>query len=568
MHRNGVKILGTFIMESEKIHPERMLEQKDGEFVVAKQLAAIADAYGFDGWLLNVEIDFPNLVEDSTGKLTGFIRNLKRLLWPEGLVIWYDALTIDNKVDYQNGLTEKNVPFALGADSLFTNYKWTKAKLEQSKIISQWHGLSPKEVQFGIDVWAQCTDMPGPPRVTFPAKNGGGTNTGLGLDTLAENGFAAAVFGPGWTHEHFSTSSAGGQSVAECVEQAMWEGMPLPHELDCDCRKGKPHHTKEYQQNPINKYAREFPTGSPTFFQTDFRGAFEHSAESDGLAFRSRLGSQAVLPHLLPTPEPSNRFMYAELPNRALQGLMIRVKMPGAQCTKQNLSNRKTLRLCLYKLNMPANGSLEVAVDYTFMQKRGQATVGFYTAYKTPSTSTLDYQDSIIGYPYPGKTEHTSINITSETIGSRLVELGVYCTGHNGMVKHDKLLRVFNVTIQPKAQAQTVWSINNVQVLDRIHAEGFQRRLVWSWSGSTDSWPDDLPWSKTTGPFSRFVVCFGGIEIGEAHCNEFVLQSSDFEKCEAGREVEVVIRGIYFDGNNFSSLPVRICLEQPKYALQ
>jgi len=179
MHRNGVKILGTVILESDKIHSERMLDQKDGEFAVAKQLATIADAYGFDGWLLNVEIEFPKIVKDSTGKLTGFIRNLKRLLGAEGLVIWYDALNTDNRVDYQNGLTEKNATFALAADSLFTNYTWTKAKLEQAKIISQWHGILPKEVQFGIDVWAQNTDMLGPPRVTFPAKGGGGTNTGL-----------------------------------------------------------------------------------------------------------------------------------------------------------------------------------------------------------------------------------------------------------------------------------------------------------------------------------------------------------------------------------------------------
>jgi endo-beta-N-acetylglucosaminidase D len=185
MHRNGVKVLGTFIVESEKIQPGRMLDQEDGEFVVAKQLAAIAGAFGFDGWLLNVEIEFPNLVTHPTEKLTGFIRSLKRLLGSEGLVIWYDALNIDNRVDYQNGLTEKNVPFALAADYLFTNYKWTKSKLEQAKIVSQWHGITPKEVQFGIDVWAQNTDMPGPPRVTFPAKVGGGTNTGLvSLNTL------------------------------------------------------------------------------------------------------------------------------------------------------------------------------------------------------------------------------------------------------------------------------------------------------------------------------------------------------------------------------------------------
>ena len=41
MHRNGVKVLGTFIVEPGKTHVERMLDQENGEFIVAKQLAAM-----------------------------------------------------------------------------------------------------------------------------------------------------------------------------------------------------------------------------------------------------------------------------------------------------------------------------------------------------------------------------------------------------------------------------------------------------------------------------------------------------------------------------------------------
>ena len=90
-----------------------------------------------------------------------------------------DALNTDNEVDYQNGLTMKNAPFAIAADSLFTNYRWTRRKLKEADSTGARCGLHPRETSFGIDVWAQNTDMPGPPRITFPPNGGGGTNTGL-----------------------------------------------------------------------------------------------------------------------------------------------------------------------------------------------------------------------------------------------------------------------------------------------------------------------------------------------------------------------------------------------------
>ena len=88
MHRNGVKVLGTFILEPGKAHVERTLDQVNGDFIIAKQLAAMANVFGFDGWLLNMELEFPNSVENLTGKICALIRNLKRLLGPAGNVVW------------------------------------------------------------------------------------------------------------------------------------------------------------------------------------------------------------------------------------------------------------------------------------------------------------------------------------------------------------------------------------------------------------------------------------------------------------------------------------------------
>ena len=179
LHRNGVKVLGTFVIEPQTSGLERMLDCVDGEYVIAKQLASMASTFGFDGWLLNIEKEFSGHVKDLTTKLIGFIESLKRCLGPESLVVWYDALNTENEVEYQNGLSLKNLPFARAADALFTNYKWTPRHLFDSKVVAHQNGLKTSNVYFGIDVWAQNTDMPGPPRVTYPAKGGGGTNTGL-----------------------------------------------------------------------------------------------------------------------------------------------------------------------------------------------------------------------------------------------------------------------------------------------------------------------------------------------------------------------------------------------------
>lgn len=179
MHRHGVKVLGAFVVEPGTRDIERMLDHVNDKFPLAKQLADMAFHFGFDGWLLNVELEFPQTSRDVTGKMTAFIRNLKCLLGPEGRVVWYDALTVDNEIDYQNGLTEENALFALAADALFTNYKWTHKSLHEAKAVGDTYGMMPSETSFGIDVWAQNTSMQGPPRVTFPRKGGGGTNTGL-----------------------------------------------------------------------------------------------------------------------------------------------------------------------------------------------------------------------------------------------------------------------------------------------------------------------------------------------------------------------------------------------------
>lgn len=166
-------------MEPQTHGIERLLECRDGQYVMAGQLAAMAKEYGFDGWLLNIEEEFPMEIKQGPQQLVNFAKALTILMGTENLVVWYDALTVENRVKYQNGLTEKNLDFAKVTDAFFTNYRWVEENTAESIKMAENNHVNTMDIYFGIDVWAQNTNMSGPPRITFPPEDGGGTNTGF-----------------------------------------------------------------------------------------------------------------------------------------------------------------------------------------------------------------------------------------------------------------------------------------------------------------------------------------------------------------------------------------------------
>ena len=121
---------------------------------------------------------------------------------------------------------------------------------------------------------------------------------------LADRGFSAAIFAPAWTFEHFLTLPSEVDldleeplSMAKAVDRSMWEGFSLPAILHCDCLQGKPHENDCYRVSPIIDNATEHPAGSSSYLHSDFARAFRQN----GGEFKSYLGAQAILPHLLPT---------------------------------------------------------------------------------------------------------------------------------------------------------------------------------------------------------------------------------------------------------------------------
>lgn len=189
-HRNGTKVLGTFLVEGNSPHVPHILDRgTEGEFFYAVLLRDIAKAYGFDGWLLNFESAFPR-DQFRPSYIQKFISEMKT----DGLdVIWYDALTLMNQVHYQNALTLLNAPYFWKASGIFTNYFWREPHILATQALASAPEVDRlQDVFIGVDCYGRGS------------LGGGGWGVGEALERIKRTGgAAAAMFAPGWTWENF-----------------------------------------------------------------------------------------------------------------------------------------------------------------------------------------------------------------------------------------------------------------------------------------------------------------------------------------------------------------------------
>ncbi|KAK1322047.1 hypothetical protein QJS10_CPA03g01106 [Acorus calamus] len=187
-HTHGVKVLGTFIVEWDegKLIAEKLLSTKESAKLYAERLAELADALGFDGWLLNMEV---SLDVEKIPILKEFISHLTQTMHstvPGSLIIWYDSVTKDGDLFYQNELNEYNKPFFDLCDGIFANYSWEEDYPKRSAHVA---GERKFDVYMGIDVFGRGT------------YGGGEWNTHVALDVLKKDDVSAALFAPGWVYE-------------------------------------------------------------------------------------------------------------------------------------------------------------------------------------------------------------------------------------------------------------------------------------------------------------------------------------------------------------------------------
>ncbi len=289
------------------------------------------------------------------------------------------------------------------------------------------------------------------------------------------------------------------------------------------------------------------------------------------------MGSQSVLPNLLPVRAseweklqqgPPTQALYGELQCGDTPNLTILTKAVGSRkrdISPEDVDHRQTplypeptLRLCLFKLSMPANAPLEALLHLSKPRVQESAEVGLFAAYKVAGKQTLEYRYSEIPHHMPRDSHRMSLDYQGD--GTRLVEFGVYCGRLVEVFQPLHLLRIEKLAISPSQRSLgRDFAIYDIHVMQRGKGPNAERRLAWRWQGADDQWPKWMPWSKTTGPFSYFTISMQGREVGKTYCLEFPIHTKDLEGSEATNEdIEIRISGLLFGGEEIMSLPVMI----------
>ena len=112
-----------------------------------------------------------------------------------GEVIWYDAVTADGELKWQDELNEKNADFFFGCDGIFLNYNWKAEHLERSLDTLRSRDAIGRsaDIYVGIDVFGRGCH--------------GGFDSNKSMEIIrsvspsTDEALSVAVFAAGWTHE-------------------------------------------------------------------------------------------------------------------------------------------------------------------------------------------------------------------------------------------------------------------------------------------------------------------------------------------------------------------------------
>ena len=164
-HKNGAKALGEyFIPRIPQYTEEWLYKDENGDFPYARKLIDIMNYYGFDGYFINQE-------EDIDASYVPLFREMLKWMRDQGCYIqWYDSITDDGKVSYQNVFNAINSNWIWNeengrvTDSIFLNYWNDPAKMQSSADHAISLGLDPREVvYYGVEgnQWKFTQDLDG-----------------------------------------------------------------------------------------------------------------------------------------------------------------------------------------------------------------------------------------------------------------------------------------------------------------------------------------------------------------------------------------------------------------------
>lgn len=135
---------------------EEVLSSADYMKSIVAALVRITKACKFDGWLLNIEVPMnPNkipLLLEMVSELTTKIHDEI----PGGMVFWYDSVTKDGLLLWQNELNNLNEDFFSRSDGILINYGWNHHHLERTvRKINEKYPKRLKDVFMGIDIFSR-----------------------------------------------------------------------------------------------------------------------------------------------------------------------------------------------------------------------------------------------------------------------------------------------------------------------------------------------------------------------------------------------------------------------------
>lgn len=215
-HRNGVPVLGTVFFPQAahggKIQWLNDFLQKDdsGSFPIIDKLIEAAQYFGFDGWFINQETEGSD--SDPDGLLTAehaalmqeFIKAFKAKAGDSLELMYYDSMTEQGEMDWQNALTDKNKYFLVDedgnpvADSMFLNFWWNTNTYAPDELLkasaekAAETGVDRYDLYAGIDV--QANGYKTPVRWSLFAPEGEAPYTSLGLYCPSWTFFSADDF--------------------------------------------------------------------------------------------------------------------------------------------------------------------------------------------------------------------------------------------------------------------------------------------------------------------------------------------------------------------------------------
>jgi hypothetical protein len=470
----------------------------------------------------------------------------------------YDALTTDNKVVYQNALNSKNISFAKACGGVLINYCWKEADAINSYGFAEEYDLLPRQVFFGVDVWAQNKSSFTHPRVTYPEYGGGGTNTGIAVDKLAELGLSVGIFAPAWSFEHFP-------GRGRVVEPAIWDGRPLPENITCSCGSTHTYHPSD-RGCSVTRSAQQYSVGSENFFYTDFcRGFGRHSEKEtnriySGKAMHSQLASQSVLPHM---PRAGALQGSANTLCQRLEDVVGKTFLVIESHSVLPVGNVESHMydqwLPVFKMGMPMALSLELSILYRSFPLPPLATTSLYLKCTT--------QTRLFMLEASNDLQLRKIPISLEDeVGENvwLDEIGVHVRALQFKEQRTRILEIHEIRVVPREadRVSCQFSLDGLRLEKRGEGETEHRRLCWSYHarGDVELGTFGMPCSDITGPFSYFAVTVDGLDVGRAYALECLIPELLIKELK-GTEVVVAVEGIGFDGRKLGHAKVRLHID-------